>query len=166
MIVLLGLSLRPAARAVFQTNLGALAQTRAELSVYRWPEWPIQDAVRRTPEVDLGPALTRYRAALALDPTNVTANRRLGQIELSRGEYEAAQRHLEAAYAAAPEQRATRQMLGEIYAIAGRRAEAAFLWQGLDLGQDQLPIRAWWYRSIGEDEKAERIEEAAERLGP
>ena len=162
----LALALLPRARAAFQANLGALVQTRAELSVYRWPEWPIQDALRRSPEVDLEPAIARYRAALALDPTNAAANRRLGQIELSRGEYEAARRHLEAAYAAAPEQRATRQLLGEVYAIGGQPTEAAALWGTLDLTAGQLPIRAWWYDSIGDTEKAQQVRAVADGLKP
>ena len=95
----------PGSQAVIQANLGALAQARAELSVYQWPAWPIQDALRRSPEVDLAPAIAHYQAALALDPRNVAANRRLGQIELSDGQYDAARQHLEAAFAAAPGQR-------------------------------------------------------------
>ena len=88
----------PRGRALIQANLGTLAQTRAELSVYQWPAWPIQDALRRSPEVDLAPAIAHYEAALALDPHNVAANRRLGQIELSRGQYDAARQHLETAF--------------------------------------------------------------------
>jgi predicted Zn-dependent protease len=165
-MAILVLALLPLSRAAFQADLGALAQTRAELSVYRWPEWPIQDALRRSPEVNLEPAIARYRAALALNPANATANRRLGQIELSRGEYEAARRHLEAAYAAAPEQRATRQLLGEVYAIGGQPVDAAALWGTLDLTAGQLPLRAWWYDSIGETEKAQRIRAAARGVTP
>jgi O-antigen ligase len=146
-----------------QANLGALAQTRAELSIYRWPEWPIQDALRRSSEVDLTPALARYRTTLALDADNVTANRRMGQIELSWGEYEAARKHLETAYAAAPDQRATRQMLGEVYALAGEVERAVPLWETLDLGQQQLDIRRWWYEYIGEPQGAARIADAAEK---
>jgi tetratricopeptide (TPR) repeat protein len=159
--LLLLLLLLPPARAAFQANLGALAQTRAELSAYRWPEWPIQDALRRSPAVDLGPAIARYRAALALNPENTTANRRLGQIELSRGEYEPARAHLEAAYAVAPEQRATRQMLGEAYAIGGDQGRAASLWEGLDLSAGQVPARVWWYEHLGEVENARRVQQAA-----
>jgi predicted Zn-dependent protease len=114
-------------KSMVQANLGALLQTRAELSAYRWPAYPLQDALRRQapvslPAVDLAPAIARYRAALALDLTNAAANRRLGQIELSQGDYVAAQAHLEAAYRTAPGQQATRQLLGESYAIAGRTA--------------------------------------------
>ena len=170
--VILVLALLPGTRAAFQADLGALAQTRTELSVYRWPEWPIQDALRRplpgaanaADPVDLGPAIARYEAALALDPANVTANRRLGQIELSRGQYDAAHHHLEAAYGAAPGQRATRQLLGESYALTGDAAGAAALWRVVDLGQGQLVARAWWYGAIGETVNQQRITQAIERL--
>ena len=147
----------PQSRAVIQANLGTLAQTRAELSVYQWPAWPIQDALRRSPEVDLGPAIARYVAALALDPHNVAANRRLGQIELSKGQYDAARQHLETAFENAPTQRATRQMLGESYAIAGDAERAALLWRTVDVGQEQLAVRQGWYEYIGDTEHARRI---------
>lgn len=158
------LALLPQTRAAFQANLGALSQAQAELSVYRWPAWPIQDALRRAipgatsqPPVNLTAALARYRSALTLDPHNITANRRLGQIELSLGRYEAARDHLEAAYAAAPSQRATRQLLGEIYAISGDTAGAAALWRTVDMSQGQLGLRRWWYDAIGEEEIAQRM---------
>ena len=165
--LLLLIALLPQTRAVFQANLGALSQTRAELAVYRWPAWPIQDALRRQlpgypPPVNLAPVLARYQAALALDPGNVTANRRLGQIELSLGSYDAARQHLEAAYAAAPGQRATRQLLGELAAIAGNMTGAAALWRTVDMSQGQPALRIWWYEAIGEREKAERIRRMAD----
>ena len=146
--------------AAFQANLGAAAQTQAELSVYRWPQWPIQDAVRRSPDVNLAPAIAHYRAALALDPANVTANRRLGQIELSLGQYPAARRHLEAAYAAAPHQRATRQLLGESYALEGDTERAAALWRTVDVSQGQLKLRQRWYDQIGELQQGARLARA------
>jgi predicted Zn-dependent protease len=112
--------------------------------------------------VNLGPAIARYRAALALDPDNAAANRRLGQIELSLGQYEAAWGHLEAAYASAPQQRATRQLLGEAYAIAGDVGRAAALWRTVDVSQGQLSLRAWWYEQIGERENARLVREASQ----
>jgi len=166
LVLLLATALLPPVRAQFQAQLGAVSQTRAELSIYRWPEWPIQDALRRplldAPNpVELGPASVRYRAALALDPTNVTANRRLGQIELSRGEEAAARQHLTAAYDAAPDQPAVRQLLGESYAISGQVAQAAGLWRTLDLSAGQIDIRAWWYDHLGQSQQAAWIRQAA-----
>jgi tetratricopeptide (TPR) repeat protein len=152
----------PGVRAAFQANLGAVAQTQAELSVFHWPEWPFQDAVRRSPQVNLAPAIAHYQAALALDPANVTANRRSGQIELSFQQYDAARRHLLAAYAVAPHQRATRQLVGECYAIAGDVEQAAVLWKTIDVGQQQLQLREWWYTySLKDQERAARVAQAA-----
>lgn len=158
---ILALLMPPSVQAVFHANWGAVLQTRAELATYRWPQWVLQDELRRSPKVDLEPAIAHYRAALALDRSNPTANRRLGQIELSRGEYEAARRHLIAAYVAAPWQRATRQLLGEVYAITGETEQATSLWRTIELGQGQLGLRRKWYLRVGEREHAERIARAA-----
>jgi hypothetical protein len=141
LLALIAFLFLPSWHAALQSNLGALAQSRAELAVYRWPDWPSQDALRRSSEIDLTPALARYRAALAKNPTDVTANRRLGQIELSVGEYESARGHLEAAYAVAPDQRATRQLLGESYAVTGDIEQAAGEQPDLPRGRSNSDIR-------------------------
>lgn len=162
------LSSRPG-QAALQTNLGAVAQTRAELGQYTWPAWPIQDALRRSPKIDLGPALARYQAALDLDPRQPSANRRLGQIEMSQGAYDAARMHLETAYQQAPQRQANRFLLGESYAIAGQEAQALDLWRTVSsklwweedwLARAVLQGREYWYDSIGEPERAARIREA------
>jgi O-antigen ligase len=163
--LLLVTSFLPGMRAASEANLGALAQTRAELAVYRWPEWPFQDAVRRSEKVDLTAAITHYRAALALDPANATANRRLGQIELSFEQYDEATRHLSAAYTVAPGQRATRQLLGECYAINGDVDRAVALWKTVDTSQMQLELRKWWYSDyLGEQARAARLTQAIAAL--
>ncbi len=154
----------PSVQADLQANLGAALQTRAELFIYRWPEWPIQDELRRSPRIDLAPAIAHYQNALRLDPGNATANRRLGQIELSLGRYDSACRHLQQAYRTAPGQRATRQLLGECYAIAGDVTQASALWRTVDVSEQQLVLRQWWYEHLGEKQSAEWIKQAAEAL--
>ena len=153
-------------RGAFQANLGAVSQTRAELARYTWPEWPIQDALRRNPGVDLDPAITRYAAALGYDNGNVTASRRLGQIALARGDYETARRFLEEAYGRAPQQRATRLLLGEVYAVTGRVDDAATLWRTVDTSYGQLDGREWWLGQVGTPEQIEGFREARKRLAP
>jgi tetratricopeptide (TPR) repeat protein len=152
----------PATRALLHANLGAVTQTRVELSTYHWPEWQIQDAVRRAREASLAAAIGHYHAALALNRADVTANRRLGQIELSLGQYQLARPHLEAAYEAAPERRPTRQLLGEAYAVTGEPERAAALWRTLDLGQGQLGQRQGWYETLGEKQRVAWIARATE----
>ena len=151
----------PSGRSALQANLGAVAQTRAELSRYTWPEWPLQDELRRSPEIDLEPAIARYQAALAANPNNASANRRLGQIELARGDYASARTHVEAAYATASSYRATRQLLGELYAIDGASERAAELLSTVDTSLNQLDLRVFWYSHIGEQEKADRLKQLA-----
>ena len=164
-LIVAGVRLLPGLQAAWQANLGAVAQTRTELSIYRWLNYPIQDAVRRQEQAALAPAVARFQTALARNPANVTANRRLGQIELSQGQYEEARRHLEAAYTADPEQRATRQLLGESYAISGEVEKAVTLWQTVDVRLGQLLIRKWWYEQIGDQSRAGWIAKAVRIMG-
>jgi putative inorganic carbon (HCO3(-)) transporter len=171
----LAVLLLPSTRSAFLANMGAVAQTRAELSHYHWPEVPVQDALRRSLDVDLEPAIARYRAALALEPANATANRRLGQIELSRGEREVAREHLERAYRAAPEQTASRFLLGESLAIEGQIEEAAALWEGVEaspwwptnpIDRQVIMERRWWYGdALQQRQRAEYLAQAADLAG-
>jgi hypothetical protein len=147
------------ARARWHANLGALEQTKAELSTYRWPQWPIQDAVRRERVGLLAPAIANYRQALVLDPNNAQANRRLGQIELSLGEFDNARQLLEAAYWREPS-RTTRQLYGESLALTGEPARAAEVWKGLDFPENQLGIRLWWYGQVAERPRVDWLGEA------
>ncbi len=150
----------PGIQAQFQANLGAVDQTRSELSVYSWPAYGIQDELRRSPAVNLDPAIRHYQAAIVLDPGNVTAQRRLGQIFISQGDYEAAIEHLQNAYDAAPEQRTTRQLLGEAYAVTGRIDEAAALWQTVNADEEKFRERYWWYSNIDAEQEARWFGEA------
>jgi tetratricopeptide (TPR) repeat protein len=145
--------------AHFHANLGAVYQSRAELSVYSWPEWWGLDEVRRA--VDLGPAVAEFERALALDPANGTANRRLGTIELSLGQYEDALDHLQAAYATEGWSVTTRQLLGEALIVNGRVDEGRALWADVNNEQRQLVYRAEWYGHIGEPEREAAIRQAA-----
>ena len=149
-------------RAAWYANLGAVAQTRVELSVYHWPEWGWQDQVRRLPAGNLEPALGFLQAALAEDAENLTALRRLGQIALSRGEYSLAQRFLLAAYLAHPQDRMVRQLLGECYALDGALSDAAQMWQSIDVTHDQLGLRQAWYKALGNSRYQQRMQEAIE----
>jgi tetratricopeptide (TPR) repeat protein len=160
MVLLLGWLLWPGSGAHLHANLGAVAQTRAELRRYAWPAWPIQDALRRSPAIDLSTAIAHYRAALALDNANITAHARLGQIALSRGEYGRAFEHLRSAYAVAPQRMAVRLLLGEVSAIQGAREQAVTLWQAL--GPDHTEAfqeRVWWYQQRNASREAERLAE-------
>jgi len=152
--------LLPGGAARWEANLGAVVQSRVELGVYEWPQWSFQDQVRRQLRAELKPAEAHFLAALQLDPAQPTAHRRLGAIALARGEFERARSYLITAHAAAPHDRAARQMLGEILALDGAVTEAVALWQGVDMEQGQLMVRTWWYQGFGEPEQVERLNNA------
>ncbi|MGH2535765.1 MAG: O-antigen ligase family protein [Candidatus Promineifilaceae bacterium] len=134
--------------SVVHTNLAAIRQSQVELGLYRFPEFPVQDEVRRA--ADLQAVMAGYGRALELNPANASANRRLGQLELSLGHYGAALRHLEAAYAALPADRATAQLLGEAYILSGQEQRGLALWRQLPNDFNQLLLRPAWYQSIGD----------------
>ncbi len=146
--------------ARWEANLGAVLQTRVELGTYQRPPWSFQDEVRRQLRAELTPAELHFEAALALDPWQPTARRRLGAIALAQGAFDLAKAHLLAAYASAPHDRATRQMLGEIYALEGDVDAAVRMWQGLDFSQGQLMVREWWYQALDKPEQVERLNDA------
>ncbi|MCB9139500.1 MAG: O-antigen ligase family protein [Caldilineaceae bacterium] len=162
--LILCLFLLPGSRAAFQTNLGAVSQTAMELSAYRRPEWPIQDAVRRSYQEALTPAIQRYAAAYRYNPDNAGAGRRLGQIAVSFNEIDRAQQYLERAYHAQPGDRTTRQMLGEVYALQGRTDDAVRLWTTIDVQAGQLQIRQWWWQTYGTPEQQTRFTAALTQL--
>jgi predicted Zn-dependent protease len=100
---------------------------------------------------------------LVLAPRLASANGRLGQIELSRGQYPSARTHLEAAFAATPGRQSVAQLHGESLAITGDVDGAAAVWRPLALDADQLLLREAWYRLIGEAQRADWIRDAAAR---
>jgi hypothetical protein len=154
----------PQARAALHANVGAVAQAKAELAVYSWPSWKIQDEMRRDGLVDLSAAVGSYHQALGLDPGNVTAHQRLGQIALSQGDYPSARQHLERAYTLAPDRRAVRQLLGEVYAVTGDLDAAVALWRTIDTSQEQLKLRHWWYTHLDAKQEAEWLQRAIDLL--
>lgn len=154
------LFLLPGTRAAFMVNLGAVAQTRAEMLLYTQWQWPIQDALRYDGLVDLQGATQRYGNALLVDPQNSAAHRRLGQIALSVGEFDAAKAHLDMAYQMNPHPHATRQMLGEVYAITGEPERAALLWSAPEIYDEQLHLRSQWYQQIRATQASAWIQES------
>ena len=72
-------------------------------------------------------------------------NRRLDQIELSLGDYDAARNHLREAYRAAPLHTATRRLHGESLAVAGAVDMATDVWRSIRLDEQQSEIR-WMVR--------------------
>ena len=144
-------------RVAWLNNRTALRQNQAEMTLYEWPEWVVQDAVRR--EVDLSAVIEGYEDVLAFRPKNPNANRRLGQIYLSTGKYDLALVHTANAYAATPWHNGTRLLYGESIIAAGVSEQPVNLWQTIHNQQNQVTLRVFWYKHIDESEIAEQIEQ-------
>lgn len=165
LIIIIILCLWPGAQSRWLVNLTAVAQTRQELSRYEWPTWSIQDEVRRDQVSATDQLIRQYGAVLQHNAQNVTAHRRLGQLLLAKGDYPQALRELAAAYRLAPQQRATRQLLGEAYALTGDDAHAAALWRTVDVSQGQLDLRQWWYQQVDQAASALHFSAAMHEAG-
>ncbi len=113
---------RPQLAAAWETNLGALAETRAALT-------EDLSAAERFALYD--EALLRYSAALKHAPGWASASRRLGNLDVTLGEFAAAVPLLEAAAAAEPDNPAAIKGLGLAYTWTGRAQDAAAVFSRL-----------------------------------
>ncbi len=144
---------RPIA-AAWNANLGALAQTRAELQHYDYRHYgdPTLHQVRRT--IDLWPAERYFRRALALDPTNPTALSRLAVIALERGDYAGGLALAQTAWDAGYRDRVTRLLYSDALLAAGDVDSAVEIVVGLSHAAERFSIQAWNYGQDGDQQRA------------
>ena len=140
-------------------NWAAVRQSQTELAVYSWPEWEIQDAVRRSAE--LAQIVQGYQRSLTLYPNHAAANRRLGQVELSLGEYGDALDHLQQAHEVQGWADTVRQLYGEALLASGQVDEGDAMWKTVRQEQAQLQLRAFWYSQLDDVSLKQRITDAS-----
>lgn len=164
---LMGLAFYRPLLSAFYTNLGALAQTRAELTVYDAEPYddPSLDEVRR--QVDLTVAELAFRQALRWNASNRTALQRLAEIALSRGEYEQALAWMQSAWQAGHRDQITRLLLGDALIANGEIQAAAKMVYGLSWAVDRLQFQAWYrYYLVGDYARAALAWETVLLLDP
>lgn len=126
--------------ATWAANRGALAMARVELA--DWPTGTWADG-RDLPLLE--PAAAQLAQAAQADPTNVTAQYRLGLLAMLAREYETAVIHLEAAHQAAPHHRGVTKNLGYSYVWLGDFTRAATLLSDIpETGAEMAAYAAWW----------------------
>jgi O-antigen ligase len=137
--------------AAWFANLGALHQTRTELSQYDYEHFddPTLDEIRK--QADLSVAEGFFARALALEPGQVTARTRLAQIALGRGQYERALAHVQAAWDAGHRDRVTRLLLGEALVATGQVEAGVQVVRGLEWAQSRFEGQAWYRYWVNED---------------
>jgi tetratricopeptide (TPR) repeat protein len=134
----------PLLAAAWETNLGALAETQAALG-------PALSAEQRFELYDA--ARLRYAAALERAPTWASANRRLGNLDVTLGAYAEAVPLLEAAATAEPDNPAAVKGLGLAYTWTGRAQDAAAAFNHLEnpaAMADELSTWGFYRRDQGQ----------------
>jgi O-antigen ligase/Flp pilus assembly protein TadD len=109
--------------ARWHTNLGAIAETRAELA---------EGLTRHQRQDGFAAAIAEYQAALAIDPAQSNANRRLGNLLANLDRFDEAAPLLETAWEKESDNPAAIKGLGLAYTWVGRAQDAAQLFLRLD----------------------------------
>jgi len=137
--------------AAWYANLGAVAQTRAELPAYDCAHFdnPTFDQIRQ--RTSLSAAERHFACALAFDTGQATARARLAQIALGCGEYEEALMHTQAAWKSGHRDRVTRLLLGDALVATGQVEQGTEVVRGLVWAEGRLQGQAWYRYWVHED---------------
>jgi len=136
---------------VWLANLGAVRQAQIELGAYDYRNHGnlSLDEIRR--RSNLSGAVYPFQHALALQGEQVTARTRLAAIALSRGQYEQALAHGQAAWDAGHRDRVTRLLLSDALIGASDPDRALELVRGAGWAEMRLKILVWErYESQGD----------------
>jgi len=153
--------------AAFYANLGSVAQARAELTRYDPAAFDTLslDMIRQS--TDLSAAEGFFERALAWDGGNLTAHQRLAEIELSRGQYQAALVRTQAMWDAGRRDEISRLLYGDALAANARPQEAAEVIRGLYRPGTRMMGEAWYrYWVNGDIQRAKDAWETVMTLYP
>jgi tetratricopeptide (TPR) repeat protein len=145
-------------RGMWYANLGAIQQTRAELT----PD--LDNSVREAANLA---AVDDFARALSAVPAQPVANRRLGLLALNRQNFETAVVYLEQAYRQEPGNQATLKALGLAYVWLGQLDQAEPLLQQRDDRAEIIEeLGNWssWWNSQGQPDLAVQAQEMAQQL--
>lgn len=146
-------------RSTWQSNLGALEMTKAELI-----DWPIDQWDNGSNVAALEPARALLEESLVDQPDNRTAHYRLGLISFSNRDFDEAVTHLEEAYELGGPHKGIRKALAFNYVWADRYDKAMPLMAEVPEAEYEMGVYAWWWRTQGRDDLADAAGEMAQRL--
>jgi hypothetical protein len=172
---------RRASAAAARTMAAVPAVVAAGVAIWIWPlgaAWDVQagglaELAARANHDSTAGALAAgapaYDAALAIDPGQATAHRRLGMLAAALDDNTRAVAHLEAALQSAPDSWPTRKALGLAYVWVGRLPDAERLLRSLgddDATARELDTWSWWQEQRGRTGEALNAAEVRHRLRP
>ena len=145
--------------SIWYGNLGAVQMSQVELQSFSTNEWATSEIVPRLEIADAS-----FRSALQYDPSNQTANYRLGLISMLRQDFESASANLETAYQEAPSHRGIIKNLGYCYVWLGNMEKAKTLLVKIPEAQKELNVYIWWWETQGRPDLSEKASVMASRL--
>jgi O-Antigen ligase len=130
--------------SAFYANLGAIEQTRLEMSIYNPDNFQNDslDQVRQRLSMDGVQAL--FRKSLTWNPENRVALLRLGDIALSYKDERGAQTALQTAWDAGYRDNRTRLLYGDLLVMQGQVEKAASVQQGVAWAEWRMSGQAWY----------------------
>ena len=149
-----------------RANLGAVIQTRQELGAYDPDHFdqPTLDEIRRSE--DLSAAQGAFLGSLSL-VQDLTANQRLAEIALSRGQYAEALDWMQDAWQNGARDEVTRLLFGDALVANGRPEEAAKVIAGLNWAPARLAFQAFYrYQRLGDAQREADAWQAVVLLDP
>jgi hypothetical protein len=124
----------------FYANLGAIKMAQLDLT-----GWIFDQAITPQETDQYGEAVQHFERALRLDPTNQTANYRLGLLAYRDVNYQISGPYLEKAYLADPGNRGIIKKLGYNYVWLGNVDEAEKYLEKIPEAGIELDYFTWWW---------------------
>ncbi|GAH32636.1 unnamed protein product, partial [marine sediment metagenome] len=139
----------------WNSNIGAINQTRAELAYYDPKNFTKStiDQIRRS--IDLSQAENGFNQALINNTANATALHRLTQIKMSRREFSLALEHMQAAWDSGHRDDVTRLLFSDALVADGQPSPAAGVVRNVPRAEGRLMYQAWYrYRQDQDYQRA------------
>ena len=145
--------------STWYANLGAVQMAKIELVGFPTNTWDTGQHV-----AELAPAEDNFLKSIEYNPTNRTANHRLGLIAMMRQDYPTAVSYLEKAYQADPDHRGIMKNLGYAYAWTGQFEKALPLLVNISEAKKELSTYQWWWETQNRKDLSTNAAEMALRL--
>ncbi len=146
-------------RSTWHANLGAVQMAKVELMGFPTDQWTDPSILPKLEQADAS-----LHSALQADPTNRTANHRLGLIAILREDFLSAASYLEQAIQETPDHRGVIKSLGYCYVWLGEMEKAAPFLARIPEAQEEMNVYAWWWGVQGRPDLAEKATIISSRL--
>lgn len=149
-----------AIRSVWFSNLGAVQMAKVELAGFPTNQWAEADIVEKLQDAE-----TSFLASVEADPSNRTANHRLGLISMLRRDFVSGCAYLEGAREQSPGHRGIIKSLGYCYVWLGEYGKARLYLAQILESRGELDVYIWWWGTQGRNDLSENASLALDMLG-